>query len=64
MILSDLYQVIDDTTMVSLATEYGNMLAPMSAIRNNLTDKYKEADVYSLSAEDNGTVRIILEEAI
>lgn len=43
MILSDLYQVIDDTTMVSLATEHGNMLAPMGAIRNNLTDRYKEA---------------------
>lgn len=64
MILSDLCQVIDDYTMVSLATEHGNMLAPMDAIRNNLTDKYKVADVYSLSAEGNGTVRIILTEAI
>lgn len=64
MILSDLYQVIDDTTMVNLATEHGNMLAPMAAIRYNLTDKYKEADVYSVSAEGNGTVRIILEEAL
>ena len=64
MILIDLYQVIDDTTMVNLATEHGNMLAPMGAIRNNLADKYEEADVYSLSAEDNGTVRIILEEAL
>lgn len=64
MILSDLYQVINDCTMVSLATKHGNMLAPMDAIRNNLTDNYKEADVYSLSAEDKGTVRIILEEAI
>lgn len=64
MILSDLYQVINDTTMISLATEHGNMVAPMDAIRNNLNDKYKEADVYSVSAEGAGTVRIILEEAI
>ena len=64
MILSDLYQVIDDTTMVNLATEHGNMLAPMGAIRNNLNYKYKEADVYSVSAEDVETVRIILEEAL
>lgn len=64
MILSDLFQVIDDCTMVSLATEHGNMLAPMDAIRNNLTDNYKEADVYSLFAEDRDTIRIILMEAI
>lgn len=64
MILIDLYQVIDDTTMVNLATEHGNMLAPMGAIRNNLNDKYKEADVYSVSAEDAKTVCIILDEAL
>ena len=64
MILIDLYKVIDDTTMVNLATEHGDMLAPMGAIRNNLADKYNEADVYSVSAEDVETVRIILDEAL